>query len=245
MTDMPRIRRVRHDTLRRNLTIARTERVTPQMLRLTLEGPELEGFVSASPDDHIKIIVPDASGETAMRDYTPRRHLPEARQLEVDFALHDAGPATKWALAAQVGDTATIAGPRGSQIIEGNIERWVLVGDETALPSIARRIEELPAAMPVTSLVAVADAGEEQEIETNADHVALWTHRSDPADPAPLRRLLDRIALPPRTFVWIAAEASVARALRDDLTGRGHPKEWLKAAGYWIAGQADGSAKDL
>ncbi|WP_274961624.1 MULTISPECIES: SIP domain-containing protein [Thioclava] len=49
----------------------------------------------------------------------------------------------------------------------------------------------------------------------------------------------------PRTFVWIAAEASVARALRDDLIARGHPKEWLKAAGYWIAGQADGSAKDL
>ncbi len=245
MTDMPRIRRVRHDTIRRNLTIARSERVTPQMLRLTLEGPELAEFVSAAPDDHIKIIVPDAAGETAMRDYTPRRHLPETQQLEVDFALHDAGPATKWARAAQVGDTATIAGPRGSQIIEGDIERWVLVGDETALPSIARRIEELPAAMPVTSLVAVADAGEEQEIETISDHVALWTHRADPADGTALRRLLDRIALPPRTFVWIAAEASVARALRDDLIARGHPKEWLKAAGYWIAGQADGSAKDL
>ncbi|MAQ36525.1 MAG: hypothetical protein CMO21_04750 [Thioclava sp.] len=54
-----------------------------------------------------------------------------------------------------------------------------------------------------------------------------------------------RIARMPRTFVWIAAEASVARALRDDLIARGHPKEWLKAAGYWIAGQADGSAKDL
>jgi len=57
--------------------------------------------------------------------------------------------------------------------------------------------------------------------------------------------LLDRIALPPRTFVWIAAEASVASALRDDLIARGHPKEWLKASGYWIAGQVDGSAKDL
>ncbi|WP_078539293.1 SIP domain-containing protein [Thioclava sp. DLFJ5-1] len=78
-----------------------------------------------------------------------------------------------------------------------------------------------------------------------SDHVALWTHLANPADGNALRRLLDRISLPPRTFVWIAAEASVARALRDDLTARGHPKEWLKAAGYWIAGQADGSAKDL
>ncbi|MBC7145905.1 MAG: siderophore-interacting protein [Thioclava marina] len=245
MTDMPRIRRVRHDIIRRNLTIARTEHVTPQMLRLTLKGPDLAGFVSAASDDHIKIIVPDGTGATVMRDYTPRRYLPGAELLEIDFALHDAGPATNWALAAQVGDTASIAGPRGSQVIEGDIARWVLIGDETALPAIARRIEELPSAMPVTSLIAVADAGEEQDIETKADHLALWAHRSDPADGAPLRRLLERIALPPRTFVWIAAEASVARALRDDLTARGHPKEWLKAAGYWIAGQADASAKDL
>ena len=42
-------------------------------------------------------------------------------------------------------------------------------------------------------------------------------------------------------FVWIAAEAKVARALREHvLSERGHPPAWLKASGYWVKGVADG-----
>ena len=41
-------------------------------------------------------------------------------------------------------------------------------------------------------------------------------------------------------FVWIAAEARVARAVRDYLVNtRGHPLHWTKAAGYWLKGVAD------
>jgi hypothetical protein len=46
--------------------------------------------------------------------------------------------------------------------------------------------------------------------------------------------------------VWIAAEAGVARRLREHLVEtRGLDKRWIKAAGYWVAGEADSSAKNL
>ncbi|SOB99323.1 siderophore-interacting protein [Rhodobacter maris] len=245
MTAQPEITRHRHEIRRRKLTVLRRELVTPRMLRLTLGGPELMGFTSLGADDHIKLFIPGAHGEPQMRDYTPRRYNADRGALEIDFALHEAGPATAWAMAAQVGDTAEIGGPRGSQVISGPIARWLLIGDETALPAIARRIEEMAPGTPVTSLVAVEGPAEEQRIRTAAAHVGLWVHRTDPTDAAGLCAALARIPLSEGTFVWIAAEAGVAKALRAALTDRGHPASWLKAAGYWVAGEADRSEKEL
>jgi NADPH-dependent ferric siderophore reductase len=45
-----------------------------------------------------------------------------------------------------VGDAIRIGGPRGSQVIEGPIAHWLLVGDETALPAIGRGSRNCPPA---------------------------------------------------------------------------------------------------
>lgn len=229
----PEITRQRHETRRRTLTVLATTRLTPNMLRLRLGGPELAGFVSSSPGDHVKLFVPDGTGGQVMRDYTPRQFDVVAGWLDIDFALHEAGPATLWALQARPGDRAEIGGPRGSQVIGGPIAEWLLIGDETALPSIARRIEEMPEGARVTSLVAVRGMADRQAIATRADHRAIWGERDDPVDPQPLVSAFDRLDPGPGTFVWIAAEAGVARALRDAALARGIAPEWLRAAGYW------------
>lgn len=241
----PTVTRLRHDTRRRSLTVLATDRVTPHMLRLRLGGRDLTGFVSASPADHIKLFVPDGAGGKAMRDYTPRRFDVTAGWLDIDFALHDAGPATLWALQARVGDEAEIGGPRGSQVIGGPITEWLLIGDETALPSIARRIEELPTETSVTSILAVPQDADRQKMATAADHRAIWVNRADPADPAPLLAAFAEVPLGTAQFVWIAAEAGVARALRDAALARGVPSHWLRAAGYWMTGTSDASVRDL
>ncbi len=59
MTDhtLPTITRMRHELVRRSLTVAATERLTPHMQRITLTGPDLAGFQSAGFDDHIKLMV--------------------------------------------------------------------------------------------------------------------------------------------------------------------------------------------
>ena len=70
----------------------------------------------------------------------------------------------------------------------------------------------------------------------------LWAYRTKGEDgAADLVRLLDGHALPEgEGFVWIAAESGVARALRRYvIEQRGHPRELVKAAGYWRRGEAD------
>lgn len=243
MAENPEIRRIRHEARRRTLTVAETRRLTPHMIRLTLRG-DLDGFTSDGFDDHIKLFVPDGDS-IAMRDYTPRRFGPDG--LIVDVVDHPGGPAADWARAAREGDEVGIGGPRGSKVIEGPIAHWLLVGDESALPAIGRKIEELPAGRRVTALVAVPTAQDEQVFRTHADLTMHWVHRSPSAshEVAPMMTALDGIALPEATFAWIAAEAGVARALRDRLLDRGLPRTWTAAAGYWLHGAADTAVKDM
>jgi NADPH-dependent ferric siderophore reductase len=241
----PRIERIRHELKRRDLTVETVERITPQMLRITLTGEDLADFVSASPDDHVKIFLPTASGEPERRDYTPRRFDPAARSLVLDFAVHEAGPATRWALDATPGSALSIGGPRGSAVVSG-VRHWLLVGDETALPAIGRRIEEADAGTIITSVVAVTGGDEEQTFETSAVLNTIWAHRplSKAADATALIAALENVVIQPDTFVWIAAEASVARAIRAYIVEkRGHRLSWLKAAGYWLLGKADAHEK--
>jgi NADPH-dependent ferric siderophore reductase len=78
---------------------------------------------------------------------------------------------------------------------------------------------------------------------TRADHLAIWVHRfpNDATNAQPVVEALKRIELPPSEgFVWIAAEARVARAARDHVVNtRRHPLQWLRKSGYWIEGRAD------
>jgi NADPH-dependent ferric siderophore reductase len=208
----PKIERIRHELKRRVLTVETVERITPQMLRITLGGEDLSDFVSAAPDDHVKIFLPT-----------------------------DAGPATRWALDAVPGSTLSIGGPRGSAVVSG-VKRWLLIGDETGLPAMGRRIEEAGEDAVITSIGLVVGPEEEQVFETPASLETLWVHRplSRATDASGLISVLDTIALQPETFVWVAAEASVARAVRAYLVEkRGYPLTWIKAAGYWAEGKAD------
>lgn len=241
----PKIERVRHDLKRRSLVVIDAERITPGMLRITLSGEDLADFVSLGADDHVKIIVPSADGTEERRDYTPRRFDTAARTLVIDFALHEAGPITQSAMNARAGDALTIGGPRGSAVIS-NVERWLLIGDETALPAIGRRIEEAGAGARITSIAAIAGAAEQQVFDTKAELTCHWAYRPlhQATDASALLAVLRSVAIEPNTFIWVAAEATVTRAIRAHLTEeRGYPLSWIKASGYWVKGKADSTEK--
>lgn len=238
--------RVKHELQRRTVTVVRVERLTPHMQRIVLGGDSLEGFASPAADDHVKLFVPTASGVEG-RDYTPRFVDSAARTLTLDFALHDAGPATAWARRAAAGQTIEIAGPRGSSLVPTDFDWWLLVGDETALPAIGRRVEALPSGTPVVTIVSVPGAEDQQAFDTEADHRAVWVHRSaeQAADPSLiLAALADEVWPSGDGFVWIASETGIARALRRHvLEERQHPLPWTKVAGYWTHGHAGATEK--
>jgi NADPH-dependent ferric siderophore reductase len=106
-------------------------------------------------------------------------------------------------------------------------------------------VEELRSDVPVTTFV-VIDAGETQDFQTRAAWTPHWIARNGSADDASLlRAALADCALPNGDgFVWIAAEASAARSVRNHIIeDLGHPRQWTKAAGYWKRGHADAHEK--
>jgi NADPH-dependent ferric siderophore reductase len=173
----PRIERIRHEPKLRSLQVESIVRLTPGMLRLTFSGEDLSDFTSLGFDDHVKIFAPTSSGEVERRDYIPRRYDTHARTLVIDFAVHDAGPATRWTLDARPGDRLQVGGPKSSGVVTPKIQRWLLIGDETALPAIGRRIEEAKAGSQITSVIAMTGPQDHQSFETSAELTKLWAYR--------------------------------------------------------------------
>lgn len=98
-----------------------------------------------------------------MRTYTIReiRTAGDTVQLVADFVVHEPtgdhpadggglGPACRWALAAQPGDVVHVVGPHrhspiygGTEFEPGALRDLLLVGDETALPAVARILADV------------------------------------------------------------------------------------------------------
>jgi NADPH-dependent ferric siderophore reductase len=238
-------RRVRHQPRRRTLTIKQVDKIAAHMIRVTLTG-DLEGFVSLGFDDHIKLFFPDGTLDAVgapnslSRDYTPRRHDAAANSLEIDFALHDAGPATRWAAEAKPGDALNVGGPRGSFIIPTEFDWHLLIGDETALPAISRRLGELPAGARVLVVAEVDGSGDEIAFATKADATVIWAHRNGVAAGAGdvLAKKLATVKFPAGDYyAWVACESLIAKALRAQLIAdHGANPKWMRAAGYWRRG---------
>lgn len=243
------IHRVMHEIKRRRLHVLRVTDLTPKMRRITLGGPELAGFISLGADDHIKLFFAqtpeqqavlesmkfggDSEGpKPAMRDYTPRRYDAASGELDIDFVLHGDGPASTWAEQAQPGQYLFMGGPRGSMIVPDMFESYLLIGDETAQPSIARRLEELPAGRNALALIEVANAEEQQQLRSAASVEVQWVRRDKGES---LLSAVKKITLPSGSlYTWIATESAASRRVRrvllDDF---GVDENFLKAAGYW------------
>ncbi|OOG38119.1 siderophore-interacting protein [Rhodanobacter sp. C05] len=252
-------RMIRHTVVFRTLEVLRVERLTPHMQRIVFGGTDLRGFASAAPDDHVKLFFPNSLGEivtpvmgpngptypagpeySPMRDYTPRRYDSTLNELTVDFVLHGDGPASNWAVQASPGQRIGAGGPRGSNLIADDFDTYVLVGDETALPAIGRRLEEMPEGTRVEVLAEIPSADDRQSWRSSADVNITWLERDGATGDGSdlLEQALRALSTPAGdTFYWIATESHRTRNMRLWLSQeRGVPKDWMKAKGYWQAG---------
>ena len=260
---MPTVERVRHQPRSRLLEVREVERLTPQMVRIWLRGEDLSDFASSGADDHVKLmfavdgsdrpVLPNpepngprfAEGVTppVMRDFTPRQFDPDAGELVIDFVVHGDGPASSWAANAVAGSLVGQGGPRGSFVVSDDFDWYLLAGDETALPSIARRLEELPSTARAIVIAEVAGEADELPLDTRAALDLRWLHRGDaqPGTSDLLERAIRDLELPAGDgFAWVATEAECARRLRAHLREeRGMPKAWTRITGYWKRGTAD------
>ncbi|QGK71956.1 siderophore-interacting protein [Allosaccharopolyspora coralli] len=228
------------------------------MVRIVLTGPELADFVSSGSDQRIKLCLPKPGQPTPQgttrdevfalppeqqplhRTYTVRAFDLDALRLTVDFVVHaHGGPGTTWATTVRPGERVVTVGPTPAYRPSPDADPLVLAGDETALPAIGAILEELPARTPVRAFVEVADTDEKQSIATDAAVEWAWLPRDGlPAGRSTLLTEAIRWAdLGERAHVWVGAEATVVREIREHCQRvLGLDRDRLYALAYWRAG---------
>ena len=256
----PITERRRHALKFRLATVVSNERITPKMARVTLQTPDFADFTSDAYDDHVKLffapagtaltlpepgpngmVFPEGTERPPARDYTPRRIDLAKGEVVFDFVLHGDGPAASWAETAAPGDKLGVGGPRASFVVADVFDWYLLVGDETALPAIGRRIEELPTGKRIIAFIEVADAAEIQPLSVPGDKLELhWVNRSDANAPSLIEQVRAANLPEGNGYAFIAGEAVMSTTLRDYLVETlGWDADRIKAAGYWRQGDSD------
>jgi NADPH-dependent ferric siderophore reductase len=228
----------------RVLRVVETQELTPGMRRIVLHGNDLRRF--DRPDQmHCRLIFQPRGGQALewpmlddrghivwpggrkldTRVYTIRRIDADRSEITIDFVLHDdPGPATKWALAAALGDVVGIVGPAAGGPRPARFH--VLAGDETGLPGIARILEGMTPDTHGVAFIEVDTEADEQPLLHPSGITLNWLHRyGSPAGSTSL--LVDAIRSvnwpekPSQAFFWGGCEhrafREIHRFLRDEL----------------------------
>lgn len=248
---------IRHELVARRARVTAIEELSPRMRRLVLGGDALAAgfpFHPMAVVDHVKVVfpnpatgaltLPDLAGPAEeraalrflVRDYTVRGFDANTGELTLDFVLHDHGIAGRWAAAARVGDEIGLLGPRGSRIQPNGFDHYVLVGDETAYPAIARFLEDLPEGPSVRVILDAEDGDALISLPQRAG-VSVNVSFRDGGE-SELEALVRDLDIDPQnTFVFAAGESGslvgLRRYVRREL---GVPRAATMIDGYWKRG---------
>jgi NADPH-dependent ferric siderophore reductase len=252
----------------REMRVVRTVQVTPRMRRVTLAGNDLQRFASGGL--HMRLLFPkrrdvppvwpttgadgrpcwpDAAERPEARVYTIRAIDVAKGEVDVDFVLHDgeAMPGARFAAEARPGDVVGMTGPGGGSA--GEADWYLLAGDETALPAIARILEELPAEANAVVRIEVASAAERQDLRSAADLDLQWLYRNGAAAGTTdtLARAVRGVALPRdgrSIFAWAGCEHAAFRSIRKYLREEcGLSRGEHLAVAYWRHGFSGDAAR--
>ncbi|MCP8896217.1 siderophore-interacting protein [Shinella daejeonensis] len=244
----------------REVEVIGVEDLSPRMRRIVLggeqlgafrkDGRELPAFQSLGPDDHVKLFFPDPrtssialpqQGDgrlhwpddppTISREYTPRAHDASSGRLILDFVLHDGGIAGGWAAGAQIGDRIHLAGPKASMLLPA-AERYLLIGDETALPALANWLEMLPDTATVTAIILIGDEAARIPLKAPESAEIRWLLH-DPGQTDVLVGLVRDEPLGQGVYLWAAAERKAVEALRAHLAPRKDEGGRFDVSTYW------------
>jgi NADPH-dependent ferric siderophore reductase len=232
--------------------------VTDRLVRVTLGGEALAGFEIAAPTQHVKLLFPapgadapplpemgpdglhfpDDQPRPVMRTFTPRHFDAPTTTLDVEFVLHGEGPASTWAAQAAPGQRLAVAGPGGRMPFPLGDGRWVVAGDESAIPAIGTLLAALPGTAVAEVYLEVTDEADEFPLDSNAEVTVTWLHRRPNAFGASLFDALAATDVAGASGVWVACEAGAVRTIRRMLlTDCKLDPALLVTRGYWRLGE--------
>ena len=243
----------------RPVEVADVQLLGDRFVSVMFAGP-LDGFEDTLPAQHIKVLIPEP-GERSVtmpesgldgpiwpadrprpvsRTYTPRRYDAAASTLEVQFLLHGEGPASVWAERAAVGDRLAIAGPGGRAVpLDAGEARWIIAGDESAVPAIGTLLDALPASAVDAVYVEGSKAAVGDALSAGWPPLN-WLPADETAPGAALCDVLSDPAAVQDTRVWVACESAAVRRIRLALFDRDRiDASHLVTRGYWRSGEAN------
>ena len=192
-----------------------------------LVGGRPEGLGPADGDWYAAWLALPGDDRPAMRTYTTRRVSRRGGRVavDVDMVVHaDPGPAGDWVRRASPGDEMVVVGPDsrfdgdvGGRTFDppADTQDAVLVGDETALPAIARTLEDLSAReaqkrgseMRMTAIIEVPLAEDRLDLVRPVGTEIVWLVRGSRAPGVALDRAV-------RTWTTVAAGPGSSGSVR-------------------------------
>lgn len=238
--------------------MTRVESVTPWLRRITLRGEALAGFTADEPAASVRLLIPRSSApelviptwrgnefllpddaKPTIRTFTPRSFDTVALELDVDVVIHGQGPASDWAAAAIPGSPAAVSGPGRGYTVDESASRFVIAGDESAIPAIRQVVDALPANATAQVFIELSRPDARTSISDRAEADITWLDLADDAPPG--SQLVDAMKDAPLdadTRIWAAGEAGCMQRIRrrcfDDV---GVPRSNCTIRGYWKHGR--------
>ncbi|MEL6202374.1 MAG: siderophore-interacting protein [Pseudomonadota bacterium] len=237
----------------RLLTVDKTFFLTPNMIRVTFKGSEVEGFAPDCPGGHCKLVIP-SQGQTrddfaaqllsgiglTRRTYTVRDYRPDVLELDIDFVAHgDEGPASAWAHRAKPGSFCGFAGPSQPKITDFVADWFLVAADMAALPLAAATLEAMPRDAQGLAIFEITSEQDIQQIDIPAGIKCHWLIQKDPHIRSDAQEQLIRSIQWPNgsARACIAGESGSIRSIRSYLHGERElsPRD-AYISGYWKIG---------
>ncbi|MFK8031889.1 MAG: siderophore-interacting protein [Gammaproteobacteria bacterium] len=243
-TEQKSVRKNRKRPPPRKLSVIRKAMVTPNMLRVTLGGPELAGFPEDADGGYVKLrLGMQDDDKPLVRTYTVRKYDSKANEIEVDFVVHESeGPAANWAVSCEEGDQIQVGGPGPRKSLDSQADWFLLVGDMSALPAISVNLERLHPNAKGYALLEVIHADDRQDLNIPPGIKVDWIVNSDPEQANEI--LFNAVKalhwLDGQPSVWVAGELSQSLAIRTYLkSDRGVTAKQMYASSYWQIGHTE------
>lgn len=200
----------------KKLTVIDKKYITKNMLRITFYGDDLDESFAYKVGGYVKLLIPTESINPKMRTYTVKSHDPINKTIEIDFAIHlQAGPATVWALNAQLNDTINIMGP-GTLKINPNSGDWYLFSvDMSALPAAISVMESLDSNAKGYAFIEIVSEEDKQTLNIPDGIDVKWLLQSNNNDQLEAIRNIE--PLDGELNVFIAGELGAIREIKSYL----------------------------
>ena len=230
------------------LTVVQNSELSPNMRRITLNGPSLAAFPPGQEGAYVKLFFPaPGQDEPEIRTYTVKGSDPQRQEMEIDFVIHaDGGPGASWAKNATPGDRINIAGPGPRKVVDPTADWFLIAGDMSALPAIRANLLHLPPDAKGHLVLEVLTEADKSALDVSLDRLPSqlqlhWLINPHPGENRRVSEYLERLQwFDGAAAIWVAGELGEVLKARTHVKHR--PTEKVHSryfSSYWQFGATE------